>query len=216
MFLVCVRTVFRDTKSWRAMSGPSRCVPSNRRTSSSRGLSGSISPWSRRAVSSGTPSASSRRCTWAEAPPCAVDHPQQSGHRHALVHEDPDKALRLGQRERAAQRRHRGRNVPLRLEGQCLQHQDLEHASAPTAVLRRLQEPVEQPHRVGERAPCPLGGGPREQRPGERHVLVLAEVIEVVVGGQPPLAHPGRASSSRPSVAHIRARTAWMGRTSGE
>ena len=44
MFLVCVRTVFRDTVSSRAMSGPLRSVRSSRRTWSSRSLSGSTRP----------------------------------------------------------------------------------------------------------------------------------------------------------------------------
>src|SRR5947208_3225307 len=38
MFLVCVRTVFSDTTSSRAISGPPRSVPSSRSTSSSRSL----------------------------------------------------------------------------------------------------------------------------------------------------------------------------------
>jgi len=44
MFLVCVRMVFSDTVSSRAMSGPLRSVRSNRSTSSSRLLSGSTRP----------------------------------------------------------------------------------------------------------------------------------------------------------------------------
>ena len=44
MFLVWVRTVFKDTVSSRAMSGPSRSEESSRSTSSSRSLRGSIRP----------------------------------------------------------------------------------------------------------------------------------------------------------------------------
>ena len=59
---------------------------------------------------------------------------EQGGHGWALVDEDADVALRLGQRQRASQRRQRSRDVAARLVGERLQHQDLDDAARPAAL----------------------------------------------------------------------------------
>ena len=59
------------------------------------------------------------------------------------------------------------------------------------ALLGRRQQPSQQPDRRLERAgssPCVVAG---EQQPGEGDVLVLAQIRQLVVGGQPVLACPG-------------------------
>ena len=185
MFLVWVRRVLSDTTSWRAISGPSRSVPSSRSTSSSRSLSGSIkSCVTRRSVLS---LAKGRQ----ESAGILRDDPsfrgrlEQGRHRRALVHKDADVALRLGQRQCALQRHKRSRDVALHLVTKRLQHQDFDDTAGSRSVVRGAKKPLQQSHRVRH-------GAAGEKHPGKGDVLELAQVAEVVCNGQPPLTRPAK------------------------
>ena len=192
MFCVCVRTVFSDTASSRAMSGPPRSLLSSRRTSSSRSLSGSI-----RACLTGPsdPVGPARRASvrrYSGAIRCFAGDLQQGRHRLAFVEEDADVALRLGQRprpERAMRahlrgRRRRGAPAPeddrTSICSQCGRHP------------RLLPGGVQQLDRVGMRCVRTVLDPRREERSGERDVLELVQVAELVRGRETPLARPAR------------------------
>ena len=55
----------------------------------------------------------------------------------------------------------------------------------------RLVETIQQPGRLIEAAPGVVGPVPGEECPDQGHVLVLAQVAEVVVDGEAPVARPG-------------------------
>ena len=199
MFFVCVRTVFRDTTSSRAISGPPRSVASSRSTSSSRSLNGSISPrrsrLGRGAVAS--KAASSRRGTPARsrARAAASSSAAMGG---ALVDEDPDVTLGLGQRERALQRHQRRRAVAPSWRARA--------CSTRISMTVRSCRRRRRPRAGGRGARWPArrsrrGAGSRAApgAPGQGHVLELAEIAEVVLGRQPPLAGP-REGVRQPSL----------------
>ncbi len=219
MFLVCVRTVASDTVSSRAMSGPSRSLSRRRRTSSSRSLSGSISGWSLRGsalpVTRWRPGAGARSSRRSAASPRASAAPPSA----------------------APRRRRRGRSPPAP-PGRSRASSDARAAAASPAawwasawttrmsmtlpvlppVLGRCQQAraassSASPMRVVGPVARPLC----QEQPGERDVLELMQVGEVVGSRQavlacpaptPPAASPGRSST--------RALMAATGRTFGE
>ena len=71
--------------------------------------------------------------------------------------------------------------------GERLQDQDLDQGAGPPALLRGDSEPLEQ----AVRRAAPSGVRLVQQDPGQGDVLVLAEVVQVVVGLEVLVARPG-------------------------
>src|SRR5579859_6894870 len=109
--------------------------------------------------------------------------PEQGRHRRALIGEDPDVALRLSQRQGALQWYERSGDVALRLAGQRLQHEDLDNASRPLPLFGRSYQALQKSGRLLNGARSVLGRISGQERPGQGHVLELAQVAEVVVEG---------------------------------
>jgi hypothetical protein len=97
MSFVCVRTVFGDTNSSRAISGPSSSVPSSRSTSSSRALSRSIGLWWTGPAVPGRVEDCQDSAEVIRGGPLLRSRSQEEGHGGALIHEAPDVALPLSQ-----------------------------------------------------------------------------------------------------------------------
>ena len=76
---------------------------------------------------------------------------QQRRHRRPLVDEDADVALRLGQVERARQRRERRRRVADGVVGERLDDQDVDDAARPPPVLGRGQQAIQELERLADR-----------------------------------------------------------------
>ena len=194
MFLVWVRRVFRDTMSSRAMSGPLKSVLSSRSTSSSRSLSGSTHRlWLRLqcvALVLSLAKGCQEMTDIVRGDPLFRGRFQQDRHGSAFVHKDADVALRLSQRQGAFQRHKRSRDVALHLVGERLQHQDFDHASRPLAFFRCLQEALQESHCLKHGAVCTVALIPGQEHPGQGDVLELAQVAEVVLGGQALLTRP--------------------------
>ena len=137
MLLVWVRMVLSETVSSRAMSGPLRSVRSSRRT-----WQLALTQWFDQAP------LARRACAAASRPlrggggrnrlarPVLRGSPKQGGHGWALVEEDSDVALRLGQRQRLFQRCQRGGDVASRVVVERLQHRDLDDAARAMSFFR--------------------------------------------------------------------------------
>ena len=97
--------------------------------------------------------AANNRLALSGATPREAASCEQAGHRRALIHEDPDVALRFGQGQGTLQRREGRGRVALRLVGERLQRQDLDRAPHPAALFRRMQEALQQSHGVLRTAP---------------------------------------------------------------
>ena len=75
----------------------------------------------------------------------------QGGHGRALVDEDPDVALGLGERQRLAERGGRARSRRRGVPGEGQQHEDLDDAPGPRPLLGCGEQPVQQPDRPLDR-----------------------------------------------------------------
>ena len=111
----------------------------------------------------------------------------QRGHRRALVGEDPDIALRAGQRERFGQGGHRGGFLAAGCQRQCPQRAGLDDAAGPALGGGRRVQPVQQRERLAGEA---LG----EQHPGQHQIPRLAGVVRLVPGGEALLLRPASSS----------------------
>ena len=120
------------------------------------------------------------------AGPLGRDQPgQQRGHRRALVGEDPDIALRAGQREHVSEGVHRVGVLAAGGQRQRPQRAGLDHAADPVLGDRRGVQPVQQRERLGG----PLLG---QQHPGQHQVSRLPRVTRLIVGVQAGLMRPPR------------------------
>ncbi len=192
MFLVCVRTVLRDTTRCRAISGPLSSLARRRSTSSSRSLSGSTRTSGPRGGSCGPgPCDRSSRATYAAATPRSGGRAQQGRHRRTLAGEGRQVALGLGQLEGAGHRGHRRLDVTLLLLRQGQEDEDLQHTALAPAGLGRRQQALEEPGRGG----VPAG----QESPRQGDVLELAQVARLVRHRQPAVRRP-RERQLRPAL----------------
>ena len=182
--------------SSRAMSGPLRSLRSSRSTSSSRLLSSSTRA---RTVGAsvadvsgrgGRSAARSRRACSA-AGPCRAAVSQESGHRRALVEEDPDVALGRGSGQRLIQCGRGRRGVAGRLVGERLQDEDLDLAPAALPVLGSVPRSRSSSAMASCRA-RPSGSWTCSASSSLARVRCSysREVAELVVGGEPRLGRP--------------------------
>ncbi len=96
------------------------------------------------------PGQAAERDPRAVAGPLGRDQPaQQRGHRRSLVGEDPDIALRAGQRERIGEGVHRVGVLAAGGQRQRPQRAGLDHAADPVLGDRRRVQPVQQRERLG-------------------------------------------------------------------
>ena len=162
MFFVCVRSVFSETNSSRAMSGPSRS-PCEQAQDLELALAQRLDQrLARRADAADrwrTPTSS--RATRRRVP-AAPRASRSSAHRRPFVEEHADVALRLGERERARRAPRARRRSPQRVAGERLDDQDLDDAP-----WRRRPRPRRAGDRERRRLACgravPLAV--REQQP---------------------------------------------------
>ena len=81
----------------------------------------------------------------------------------------------------------------MRLVGKGLQHADLENAAVPPGLRGCCLQPLEQAQYSGDLGGTPaIGAVLGENEPRQRQVLVLAEVLRLVVDGDPSLDRPAR------------------------
>ena len=120
------------------------------------------------------------------AGPLGPDQPgQQRGHRRALVGEDPDIALRAGQREHGGEGVHRVGVLAAGGQRERPQRTGLDHAAGPVLGDCRVVQPVQQRERLGR----PLLS---QQHPGQHQVSRLPRVARLVFGVQAGLISPPR------------------------
>ena len=105
----------------------------------------------------------------------------QQSHRFAFIHKDANIAFRLGQGQGAFQRCEGVGEVILRLERQGLQQQDLDGAAHPAASFCRLQETPQQPGSLVKGTGLPIAFTGGDEHPGQRDVLELARVADVII-----------------------------------
>ena len=118
--------------------------------------------------------------------PLGCDQPsQQRGHRRPLVGEDPDIALRAGQRERFGQGVHRVGVPAAGGQRQRPQRAGLDETAGPVLGDRRRVHPVQQRERRGG----PILG---QQHPGQHQVSRLPRIARLVPGAQAGLIRPPR------------------------
>ena len=200
-----VRTVFSDTTSSRAMSGPSRSLSRRRSTSSSRSLSGSI-----RGCSAG--GSSLRRCataarsrrTYAGAFGCFAASFSSAAIGRPLVDERRGRSppARPAPARVPARRAHPPDRRP-RVTGERLQDEDLDDAARsahrpPPRPAGAPGAPIASRRCVGTVARS-LG----QEQPRERDVLELAHVAELVGSRETALARPvGRLRQPSPGDPH--------------
>ena len=130
--------------------------------------------------------------------------------RHALVGEDADPSLRLGQPHGSSQGLERPVPVARGVAGQRQEHRHLDGGSARPPALGGLLQSFEELHGVGERRrrspTCRVLG---QQESHERHLLVLAGVADVVAGRQPlfrcPPSRRGKVAGTHPHPRTARA-----------
>ena len=155
MCLVCVRSVFTETNSRRAISGPLSSVASRRSTSISRSLSPSS------AARSGGAGAGGLLCGGQQVlgvrPDVrrrgACDLPEQVRHRLSLVEEQPAVAGRHPGGEGGGEVGHRRVRVAVRVVGERPHQARLDQAAVAARGLRGVHHAVEQVERL--RARCP-------------------------------------------------------------
>ena len=105
---------------------------------------------------------------------------KQPSHRFAFVHKDANIAFRLSQGQGAFQRCAGVREVSLRLKREGLQQQDLDGAAQPAAGFCRLQEMPQQPGSLVKGTSLPSVFTGSDEHPGQREVLELAQVADVI------------------------------------
>src|SRR5918995_5403519 len=82
------------------------------------------------------------------------------------------------------------RDVALRLVGEGLQHQNLDRATQPPARFRRLQEALQESRCLEHEVVCTVALVSGQEHPCQGDVLELAQVAEIIMGGQAPLPRP--------------------------
>ena len=208
MFLVWVRTVLSDTISSRAMSGPLRSLREQAEhvelagaqlvdeagARTARPVRSRPSPAStRRADAGGTAPRPRRRAGGSPSPDPRRGRAGRSPRARPGPAPRRARASRAGRSSRAS-------------SGQGQQHEDLDGAAGPSAVLGGDEQPSSSPTAcsIGERPPigrcrCRRSAGPRasEQHPGQGDVLELADVAELVVGGETAVGRPSRGGRRR-------------------
>ncbi len=131
---------------------------------------------------------------------------QKRQHRGALVQAQPDVAVRLWRLDQgAAQCGQCPWPVAVGVVGEGLQHTDLQHAAVPPGVGRRGVQSLKKTERRSDREgssgmAAVLGGavlGEQEARQGQ--VLVLAQVVGVVIGGDASVLGPSGRRRQVPS-----------------
>ena len=190
MLRLWVRMVFSDTCSSRAMPGPSRSVASSRRTSSSRSESCSTRPVGLSAGGDGAEAAAEELPRVGRTRLLPDQRPQQRRGRGRLGGEHADVPLRLGPHDGAPQPGQRLRGVPRGGVRDGQQRLDLDQGAVAPARLGGRGEPQQQAGGVLEVRPAGLVPG--EEDAGEGHVLVLADVRQLVRGGEALAARPLR------------------------
>src|SRR6266508_5488782 len=80
----------------------------------------------------------------------------------------------------------------------CLQYQDFNCASCPPPFVRCLQEALQVPDRLTDRAVCTVAPISSQKYPGQSDVLELTQVAEVVLGGQSLLTRPAKGFTQPP------------------
>jgi GAF domain-containing protein len=195
MFLVWVRTVFRDSTSSRAMDGPSNSLASSRMTSRSRSVSGSRRRSCAGRLNAGVDAATAftggRACCIQDAAqvgpsrPPLVQRGEQHGHRLTLTDEDPDVAFGLSQGQRALQHFERVTPVIGCVMRERQKREDLDDRAGPAGTLGRRQQPLEQPDRVGHQLRGPVGRVLGEQDPSQGHVAADAYTLWALQGNGP-------------------------------
>src|SRR5215216_5950577 len=108
---------------------------------------------------------------------------EQLRHRLTLVDEGANVALGFGERQGPSQLLHRSFRFALRPESQGLEDQDLDHARYPTAILRRPQQPLQETRR-------PVVAALKDERPRQREVLDLLQVVWLIVHAKSAFSHP--------------------------
>ena len=78
-----------------------------------------------------------------------------------------------------------------------LYDQDLDHAPAPRTLLSRSEQTLQEAGRLVQEAPRRLRRVPGQQQPGERDVLELAQVAEIVLAGQTSFPSPAQRFTQR-------------------
>ena len=153
MFLVCVRRVFRDTVSSRAMSGPSRSDPSSPehlQLAFAQGLDQALPGRSDGRGCAGMARGVQESPDVVPPGPLFRDPSQQRRHRWSLADEHANVPLGFGQGQRALQPRHRIGDVAAGVVGERLEHQDLDDASRPFPGFGRLEKALQEPGRIGD------------------------------------------------------------------
>ena len=109
---------------------------------------------------------------------------EETSHRRTFIYKEPDEALRFGQPQSALQN-HLGRShAARRLVSERLQHQDLDNAAFSAARFRRWEQASQQPERLADGTYPVFTPVLGDERPGQCHLLELAQVAGCIVNGQ--------------------------------
>ena len=116
---------------------------------------------------------------------------QQRDHGLAFVEKEPDVAPWFGGLAQGSLQSIEGRRpVPLRLVGEGLHHEDLDEASTSCGFFGGLEQPVQQADCLADRAGVPVHAVLRDEQTHQSEVVELAQVADVVHGGQAAFAGP--------------------------
>ena len=115
---------------------------------------------------------------------------EQDGHRGSLSCEQAHEAFWFGQSQGTLELRQGTWGVAVGLVGEGLEDEDLDGRARPSAGLRGGQQPRQQGEGREQVVAGTGGGMPGQQDPGQGHVLVLAQVGQVVVGGDASVRRP--------------------------
>src|SRR5512146_1826548 len=115
---------------------------------------------------------------------------QQLLHPRALIYKHTDVTLRLSQTQGLLKRCQSSRYTAMCLLDPRLQYPDFDGASHPPAGISRFQEPLEQRSCFLNRTAGVVALIAGQEDPDQRHMLELAQVVEVVCGGQLLVTNP--------------------------
>src|SRR5207248_6115232 len=108
---------------------------------------------------------------------------QQGQHRHPFVDEEANVALWFGECEGTFQCREGRGKLPLSMEGERMQHKDLQHTAHACFGLSICQETVQQVRGILKERSRRVSSSLGDAYPDQRQVLPLIRVAQFVIGG---------------------------------